>query len=293
MNGAVSDVLEQKIYELERRIDSVDKKNDDNKKSLYKNIPILISFMALLFSFGTTYVSYRRTTEQDIQSLRTDLRGLLQRLADLPKENLEALKKYKDDPMAFAMVSGFIAQENNFLSKQSGEIISKIPIDRVSPTDYLAVGIALSNSRYYDNAITFFKKAAESSVGLDDEVASLRNLANMAFVTGRVGDGREIYQDALDIFSKYKGFDPFTVASTNTQTLIYWATSEAATNSLDIANQHLTRAEQIAASLPSGANSELIKSQVSQTRAQIFSAARLPISITKPSLVTTPSPQTP
>src|SRR5262249_29566262 len=54
----------------------------------------LIALAAFLFSFGTTIVSYRRANRQDVHNLKTELRGLLQRLAALPKENLEVMQKY-------------------------------------------------------------------------------------------------------------------------------------------------------------------------------------------------------
>ncbi|XAZ21657.1 tetratricopeptide repeat protein [Sinorhizobium sp. B11] len=283
------EILSSKVDDLSKRLDNLDQSLQKNEQTWYKHVPTFISIAALLFSFGTTYVSYKHTTEQDIQNLRTELRGMLQRLVALPKENLEAFKKYKDDPLAFGLVSGFIAQENNLLSKQAEDTISRLPAYRISPTDYFAVATALTNSRYYDLAMKLLAKALEAANGLDDEVGSLRNLANLMFLTGRVGDGRATYQKALDIFAKYKGFDNFTEASTNALTEINWAMSEASTNSFDIARQHLERADQIALTLPLGAGSELLKSQVSQARNQIFSGASLPTVVTVPAMALTPT----
>ena len=104
----------------------------------YKNVSTIISFAALAFSFGTTYVSYRRAETQDIQSMRQELRGILQRLAALPKENLDISKRYKEDPAAISLASGFINQENTLLSRQAAEIARKLPKDKVSATEYYA-----------------------------------------------------------------------------------------------------------------------------------------------------------
>ncbi|MGC2545003.1 MAG: hypothetical protein WA426_04105, partial [Silvibacterium sp.] len=69
------------------------------------NSATIISVIALVFSFGTTFVSYRRTRAQDIQSLRQELRGILQRLTAIPREVLDANKRYMADQAAVAGVS--------------------------------------------------------------------------------------------------------------------------------------------------------------------------------------------
>lgn len=262
-----------KFSDIEERLERVETNVAGRDSIWFKIVPVLISVLALIFSFGTTFVSYKRTVEQDTLALRGELRVLIQRLAALPKENLEALKKYADDPMSFALVSGFINQENNLLSKQAENLLNKLPESQISSTDYYAVSNALGIARNYDSATKFLYKSLEVANGLDDEVGALRNLAGLMFVTGRIGDGRATFQRALDVFGKYKGFDPFTIASTNIFTEISWAMAEASTNSFDLASQHLARADQIGAGLPAGPNSQIVKSQIIQARSQILSGA--------------------
>lgn len=111
----------------------------------YKTVPTIISLLALLFSFGTTYFSYSHTKAQDIQTLKSELRTMLQRLALLPKENFELTKKYTNDPATVAFLSGYINQENALLAQQAAEIAKNLPIDRVSATEYYAIALAFQN----------------------------------------------------------------------------------------------------------------------------------------------------
>lgn len=82
---------------LKREVDALQIEILGIKIPWYKNISTILSILALIFSFGTTFVSYSRTKSLDIQSQRVELRGLLQRLAALPRENVEITKKYSGD----------------------------------------------------------------------------------------------------------------------------------------------------------------------------------------------------
>src|SRR5262245_6234256 len=83
---------------LKREVDALQIVVQSKTTPWYRSTSTIISIMALLFSFGTTSVSYLRTQSQDVQSLRTELRGVLQRLTELPKENVQMAKAYESDP---------------------------------------------------------------------------------------------------------------------------------------------------------------------------------------------------
>jgi hypothetical protein len=150
----------------------------------YENASTLIAIIALLFSFGTTFVSYRRTQSQDVQSARVELRSLLQRLTALPKENVEMMKKYESDPQTIGTIGSFINQENALLGRQAAEIIRRLPPTYVSATEYYAVASALQGAYNVDAAKEFFSKAIDLATDMNDRVAGLRSRANLLFVTG-------------------------------------------------------------------------------------------------------------
>jgi hypothetical protein len=152
----------------------------------YKNFPTLISLLALLFSFGTTYVSYNRTKLQDIHSLRSELRVMLQRLASLPKENFDITKKYTEDPSGIQLLSSFINQENTLIVRQAADIIKRLPSDQVSSTEYYSIAVAFQASYNFDEAINFLRLAIKSANDMNDEVGALRVYASTLFLTGAI-----------------------------------------------------------------------------------------------------------
>lgn len=117
LESGVQDMSDQPIdlHLLKKEVDALQVKILEQRTPWYKNISTIISLIALFFSFGTTFVSYNRTQIQDIQDRRVELRGLLQRLSTLPRENLEATKKYAGDPASASSIYGLINQENTLL----------------------------------------------------------------------------------------------------------------------------------------------------------------------------------
>jgi tetratricopeptide (TPR) repeat protein len=274
---------EQRMEIMKREIDTLQIQAATSSRPWYQNVSALLSIIALLFSFGTTYVSYRRTTVQDIQNARQELRGLLQRLAALPKENVEAGKKYADDPASRNMVGGFINQENTLLARNAAELAKKLPATAVSATEYYAIAGALQSAYDLAAANEFLEHAIKANPDFNTEISALRMAAGMKFLQGRPEDGRVEYQRALAIFSKYPQYDPFTKASTNVLTELSWAFSEANNNALSLATEHVENAEKFIVPLPGGVGVNMLKSQIAQARSQIVSG--------KPPESITPIPQ--
>lgn len=264
----MSDNLDQTLDLMKREIDALQIAVTGSKTPWYKNISLMVSVIALMFSFGTTYVSYRRTAAQDIQSTRQELRGLLQRLAALPKEGVDISKKYSSDPAAMALVSGFLNQENALLARQAAEFAKKLPVDSVSGTEYYAIAIALQNSYDLAGVSEFLKYSIQAAKDFNTEIAALRMTANLQFIQGHPESGRVEYQKALDIFSKYPGYDAFTKTTTNVWTELAWATSEANVGLLSLANQHVENAEGILNGLPPSPGVNSLRAQVSQAKEQ-------------------------
>ncbi len=268
----MTEELEQKVDLMKREIDALQIAITGQTKPWYRNVSTLLSIMALLFSFGTTFVSYHRTAVQDIQNARQELRGLLQRLAALPKENVEIQKKYADDPASMLVVSGFINQENALLAKQAAELTKNLPSDLVSGTEFYAIAIALQNSYDLSGTEEFLKSSAATAEKTKDfnvEIAALRSGANLQFVKGRPEAGRIDYQKAMNIFSKYPDYDPFTKTNTNVLTELAWAYSEFSGGSISFARQHIENAETLLKDLPNSPGADILRGQVSQAIAVI------------------------
>lgn len=254
---------------LKKEVDALQIAIHGQQTPWYKSMSTVLSVVALLFSFGTTFVSYKRTQSQDIQSARVELRVLLQRLASLPRENIEITKKYeKIDPSAVASISGFINQENAILARQAAEIAKNLPPESVSATEYYAIGVALQNAYNVEGAKEAFTKAIDVSTDLNDRVAALRMRANLLFGTGQPDAGRVDYQKALSVFSDFEktSYNDYTKKSTHIWTELGWAYSEASIGLKDVALQHVVNAENYLFGLIASPGVDQLKTQIAQAK---------------------------
>ena len=239
----------------------------------YRNISTVISVTALAFSFGTTFVSYHRTRLQDIQASRAELRGILQRLSAIPREMLEATKKYLGDANAIQGVSQLYNQESTMLSRQASEIVKRLPSGLVSATEYYAIAIAFQNSYNLAAAKEYLQLAGQKANNLNDEIGAIRSSASLDFIMGQPQEGRVKFQQALNIFSKYPNYDFYTVASTHVFTEVFWGNSEVVAGQFPLAMQHLDNAERIVAGLAPSMGSDNLRGQINQAREQFLRAS--------------------
>ncbi|MGZ6109613.1 MAG: hypothetical protein ACXWND_15690 [Gemmatimonadaceae bacterium] len=258
---------------LKREIDALKIAYNAQHAPWYKNPSTLISIVALAFSFGTTFVSYVRTHSQDIQSSRVELRGLLQRLAAMPRENVEAAKKFGPDAAALAAIGSSLNQENALLARQAAEIAGKIPSEYVSATEYYAIAVALQSAYNLDSAKALFTKAIDVAKDMNDRVAGLRSRASLLFTTGQPNAGRVDYQRALNVFAEFGiNYDEYTKKSTHIWTELQWAFSEAGIGSRDTALQHIASAENYLSGLIPSPGADLLRNQVLQAKSMIFAS---------------------
>jgi tetratricopeptide (TPR) repeat protein len=242
----------------------------------YRDISTVISVAALTFSFGTTAVSYRRAELQDIQSSRQELRGILQRLSAIPREMLDATKKYQGDAGAITGMSQLYNQESTVLSRQAGEIVKRLPKNVVSATECYAIAVAFQTSYNLPASKEFLQMALDKANNFNDEIGAVRSSGFLEFLTGQAPAGRVRYQEALNIFAKYPNYDPYTVASTNISTELFWGGSEAAAGNYDLAMQHADNAEKIMAGLSPSPGSDILRGQIEQAKQQFMRAVSPP-----------------
>ena len=83
--GCSMEDLQGGLTHLRNRVDSIIESTQAARKPWFKDIATVISVTAFLFSFGTTVISYKRANDQDVHNLKSELRGILQRLASKGK----------------------------------------------------------------------------------------------------------------------------------------------------------------------------------------------------------------
>lgn len=265
---------EPTIQELSDRLELLGQEVDALQVALmrgrtpwYRDIPTIFSVLALVFSLGTTYVSYKRTETQDILAARAELRALLQRLAALPKENLEITRTYANDAASLNFISGYIGQENSLLARQAAEIAGRLPSRQITSAEYHAISLALWNAGDAMAALPFAEAAARSATEAASAANALRAYGADLFTLGQAERGRAQYQEALNIFAKYPNYNDYFQGYTHILTQLSWANAEASGGFMDLAWQHLEAAESLVASLPTGPSTDQLRQQAEQQRA--------------------------
>jgi tetratricopeptide (TPR) repeat protein len=236
----------------------------------YRDMATVIAFAALAFSFGTTVVSSYRAKQQDIQSSRQELRGILQRLSAIPRELMRESQRYAGDPGLVESMGQNYNEEGTLLTRQAAEIVRRLPYRIVSAIECYAIAVAMQSSYNLGEAKEFLDMALAKVNNFNDEIGAVRLSAYLEFLMAQTGNGRLKYQEALNIFTKYPNYDPFTVASTNIMTELNWGGSEAMVGEFELAKQHADNAERIVETLPASMGSDNLKAQIEQTRQQIM-----------------------
>lgn len=259
--------LNDQITVMKSEIDALQIQLMHEKTPWYKSPSIMISALALLFSFGTTMVSYHKSAEEDVRSARTELRSILQRLSALPRDNFELLKNYQNAPELGAL-TGSINQENSLLARQASEILDRIP-EAASASEYYSVAYALMAASDLEKVPRYLGQALAIVSNPNIEVLVLKNFGAYYFNTGQLLNGRKKFEEALSIWVKYPQLPEYYRNVTNIFTEMAWSEQEANINNYIAANDHIYKANQIAQSLPPGPTTSQLQKQVQQLMALI------------------------
>jgi tetratricopeptide (TPR) repeat protein len=241
----------------------------------YKSLPTIISILALVFSFGTTYVSHKRTKLQDTLSSKSDLCNTLQRLSNIGSKLVEINIEYAENPQAIANIGGQLNVENALLANQAAEIVSKLSLDNVSAIELYTIAMTFQAVYQNEKAKEFYQfsfREADNANDMSTALAAKRGIANIHFIIGQPENGRVYFQEALSIFKNnksYKGYNDFTQKSSHIATLLNWAGAEAANGFIEDANNKLDEAVNIVNSLPPSMFKGQLEGQINQTRLQI------------------------
>lgn len=255
-----------RLESLKQEVDSLQIMLANVMKPWYRDGASLVSMLALIFSFGTTFVSYQKADQQDIHAAKSDLRILLQRLASLPKDNFELVTRYQNDANTAQYLSGYINQENSLLAKQAAEIAERIPAN-ISSTEYFAIHAALRFASLDQLAVKFLEKAVEKADNANDAVAALRAYGTHLISTGQLDAGRAQYRKAESLFSVYLGHADYYQKTTQILTYLNWHGAEAGVGNMDEAERLLNLAKEIRVQLPPSQFTSQVSAQIDQVEA--------------------------
>jgi hypothetical protein len=208
-------------------------------------VPVVVSIVALAFSFATTYISEKRIDREERHQTRVELRELIQRLSELPKENFLLNRKYANDPGALGFLGPLVNTENLVLGGQAANLISSLR-GEVTPTEYYAVAWALNQSAQSATGERLLNRGIEvarrnPAKDFPGFMALLRFRATLYFSVGKPEAGRRIMREVLDALDRYVG-NPYERANAQVSTETMWARSELTQRNCDEARQHIRSA---------------------------------------------------
>jgi len=259
---------EQEKYDiLKKEVDSLQILLLKDKKPWYQHPSIFISMIALLFSFGTTGVSYYKSHQDAVRDNRREARGLIQRITKLPVENFELMKRNEGSAVGESL-SRMINQENILLASQAAELIKRYP-DSFSSTEFFAVASALSQSNIKDNTPYLLDNAIKKAKNYNDYNVSIRTLATYHFTQGNFTEGRRLYKMALAVWNKFSENNPFVIHSVDLDTLMFWSNSELSINNYTGANDLIGRANASLKKLPASPVTTSLARQIADVEKRI------------------------
>lgn len=267
--------IEARLALMKQEIDALQVASMESRQPWYRSPSLLISALALVFSFGTTAVSYYESSQDDVRAARAELRGILQRLSTIPRDNFELVKKYQGDVDGQAL-SGLFNQENSLLARHASEIVDRFP-DDVSAGEYFSVAMALLTASDVSRVPVYFERALKQASDPNVKVAVLRNYGLFLISNGRTSEGRKRYEEALAIWADYPNVSKYFKDSTDALTELYRSQAEFNSGHAEAAKEHLRKAQERLALLPAGPMTMQLQAQAAATHQAIHRTGPQPL----------------
>lgn len=213
------------LSRMKDEIDSLQMVIAEKSKPWYKQTATLIAIAALFLSFITTVYSEMRAHQQDVNSDRQELSALIQRLTAIPRDETEFRLKYRNNQTAAVSLSGQLQEEQVVLAKRAAEIVDRLPSEKVSSAEYLAIAGALESSGVYDRSLEMIQRGIPASKDANELIGLLRTNAALLYDMGDYRGGDAKFQEALDAFKKFPVKVTWYVESAQANTEIIWAES--------------------------------------------------------------------
>lgn len=255
---------DQERYEiLKKEVDAIQIQMSQEHGPWYTKPSNLISVIALIFSFGTTIVSYINSHNEDIRANHREAMALIQRITKLPIENFELMQRNKDSGPGQSL-SGMINQENILLATQAANLVKRYP-DTFSSTEFFAIASALATSNIVDKVPSLFRRAIEKSETSNDYNVATRSYASYLYSKGDYTEGKKFYEMALSVWKKFPESNMYIVNSTDLITFMYWSQAELMANNVKEAENLIGQAKEKLLQLPPSPMTKSLEMQVNYT----------------------------
>lgn len=250
----------EKYEILKKEVDSIQIQLSQEHGPWYTKSSNLISVIALLFSFGTTIVSYINSHNEDIRANHREVMAIIQRITKLPIENFELMQKHKGSGPGESL-SSMVNQENILLATQAANLVERYP-DSFSSTEYFAIATALVQSNITGKVPSLFNEAIKKAATSNDYNVSTRAYAAYLYSKGDYTEGKQFYEMALKVWDKYPESNMYIVYSTDLVTLMYWAQAELMANNVRGAEELIGKAKEKHSRLQPGPMTDSLGNQI-------------------------------
>tara|TARA_R110002096_G_scaffold362892_1_gene556022 strand:+ start:1768 stop:2709 length:942 start_codon:yes stop_codon:yes gene_type:complete len=209
--------LENAVSTLKEEVDGLQVQFTRLRGPWYRNPSTVVAFLALLFSFGTTLVSYLKEESAKVAAAKRELRELIQQVSAIPQRNLEYAADFAQYPQFQTSINGLLTQENALLASQASEIMDSIP-NVITSSEYLMIANALAASGINNRVQSYYEKAIVLATNANDDVTAHRNLGYYLIRSQDLEGGRAYYQKAREVFDRFPSDDAQYIIMTNAMT---------------------------------------------------------------------------
>ena len=210
-----------------------------------EKITVVLSIVAVVISFASATVSIQQNQSSNDRAARDQLTATVTELIKLNAANGRLLNTPRDEKdSSFFQELSTNAQMAASITRQSVFLVGERP-DIVTDVDYAAIAQGLMIVGDIVLADQYMRIATEKSPSDFYKTVNLRGYANFLFGQGKHELGREMYQDALDLFNNDTDFNK----QTNAYTYQMWMVSEGFNGFIQDAEKQYQRASSIANSI--------------------------------------------
>lgn len=242
--------LRAQVGQNDDEIDELQLRAAEARLPWYRSIQSLVAVFALLLSLTTTLVSgywartqgeiaEQRLRQQEIHDAKTELRSLLQSLAELERR-IEELPSM-EDPLLASRLSSSYGSETAILATQALEIMETMP-EQISSSEYLNLAVRFGAINEFGRAQPLIERALATAANSYDFLSAKRIYAVLLFQNGDSDGGRRQFADALGSWSTFPAEAATVQATGDLYTELNWASVESLHGYCDEATAHIDAA---------------------------------------------------
>jgi tetratricopeptide (TPR) repeat protein len=296
--AAADAIIAAQIRTLSEEVNTLKRQVSLLQRPWFRDLAVVLALLTFIFSVGTTVFSYVQASEQRLHDTRAELRNLVQRLSALPAEYYDLASRYDASTPEGRVTLGQLNRRYNtelqLLARQAAEVMSRLPAEQISSTEYGAVAVALQLGGLLEQGQQMARQSVLAARDTSDEMYALQAYGQSLFYAGRYGEGREQFRRAIEAIDEDRAMSPDQKRFVKIGTYGLWIDAEISQGQCSEAETRmrdaLTEVQQL--SIPAWRASQIsnLSGYTSQLSACGSVAPGNPVSPQLPLVAATPTP---